>query len=214
MLASSSYLNYLILTLSWPSPSGSCSSFLSSSAQSTCSLASDSLLLRLALGSRPVELRASPSTTDPVALSAVDAPMLPSLPRLPNAWSISFEFGRDESLRSSTTMRGCDTDSRSTSSSGVVSASDSGTDTIESVGSGVLSTCVLGDRAAFSMTPPSPPPVSICNTTFASAIWYQARICRVSNKQVLIVALSQSSLRTPCAIRSSASVRSTNGTGV
>jgi hypothetical protein len=139
-------------TLSCPSPSGSCSSFFSSSAQSTGSLFPEPSLCLLDLA---LDFRASgesASWTDTVGLSTEGESMLPWLLRRPKALSISVELGRDESLRSSTIICGCDIDPRMLSSSGVVPASDNGTVTIESVGSGALSTCVLGDRVTASTT--------------------------------------------------------------
>lgn len=70
----------------------------------------------------------------------------------PNAWRISIESARaDDVLRSPTTMSGCTGEvgelQADWSSSGVLpSVSESGTVTMESVGSGALSTWVLGER--------------------------------------------------------------------
>jgi hypothetical protein len=139
-------------TLSCPSPSGSCSSFFSSSAQSTGSLFPDPSLPRRDRLAASGDDGESTSCTETVGLSAVGVSMLAWLLRRPKALRISLEFGRDESLRSSTMICGRSVDSLTSSSSGDVPASDSGTVTIESVGSGELSTCILGERVTASST--------------------------------------------------------------
>jgi hypothetical protein len=78
--------------------------------------------------------------------------MLSWLFRRPNAFSISLELGRDESLRSSIMIRGRCIDSWGLSSSGIVPASDNGTVTIESVGWwwGVLGECVTSSTLSLA----------------------------------------------------------------
>jgi hypothetical protein len=69
--------------------------------------------------------------------------------RRPKAWRMSVELARDDALRSSTMISRLMNDSLAPSSSSGVppSVSDKGTVTIESVGRGELSTCVLGERS-------------------------------------------------------------------
>jgi hypothetical protein len=95
---------------------------------------------------------ASVSRTDMVGLVGAGVSMLAWLARRPKALRISAESVRDDALRSSTIIAGRITDSLAlSSSSGVLpSVSESGTVTIESVGSGELSTCVLGARSTVS----------------------------------------------------------------
>ena len=143
------------------SPSGSCSSFFSSSAQSTSSLLPEPLLVRLSLVSILGDSGASVSRTEMVGLvGVVVASALVWLWRRPNAWRISIESARDDVLRSLTTMSGCTGETGEVgelqadcSSSGVLpSVSESGTVTMESVGSGALSTWVLGERCTLWST--------------------------------------------------------------
>lgn len=71
------------------------------------------------------------------------------------ACSISADVGRDDSLRSSIVISGLSGVVAASSSAACppsVPVSESGTVTIESVGRGWLSTCVLGERAATSFT--------------------------------------------------------------
>lgn len=142
-----------MFTLSCPSPSGSCSSFLSSSAQSTCWLFPESSLSRRRGFLRPRgDSSASVSRTDTLGLSAVRDSMLSWLFRRPKALSISLELGLDESLRSSIMILGRCIDSRGLSSSGIVPASDNGTVTIESVGwwCGILGECVTSSTLSLA----------------------------------------------------------------
>lgn len=150
------------------SPSGSCSSFFSSSAQSTSSLLPEPLLVRLSLVSILGDSGASVSRTEMVGLVGVvvaSALVWLWLWRRPNAWRISIESARDdEVLRSPTTMSGCTGETGEVgelqadwSSSGVLpSVSESGTVTMESVGSGALSTWVLGERCTAWSTGSTP----------------------------------------------------------
>jgi len=87
-----------------------------------------------------------------VGLVGAGVSTLDWLARRPKALRISVELVRDDALRSSTIISGRITDSLApSSSSGVLpSVSERGTVTIESVGSGELSTCDLGARSTAS----------------------------------------------------------------
>ena len=101
------------------------------------------------------EAGASVSSIETVGLSVFGAAMLDPLLRRPNALRISLELVRDELAWFSAVASGRIIDSLVLELSSVFPppASDNGTVTIESVGSGELSTCVLGEREAFSSMP-------------------------------------------------------------